>query len=81
MVVAGVVGGQVADDADPDGVGRVEQPAQGGVPTEQRVDALYAAQSARYLAVLDALRLDAASTDALRAAVERVLTATAEEAR
>ncbi len=40
VVVAGVVGGQVADHPDPHGVGRVEQPAQGRVPAEQRVDAL-----------------------------------------
>ena len=39
---------------------------------EQRVEALYATESARYLAVLDGLRLDPAGTSSLRSAVQRV---------
>ena len=46
---------------------------------EQRVETLYAAESARYLAVLDGLGLDAARTDAVRAAVQQVAAATAAE--
>ena len=40
---------------------------------EERVETLYAAESARYFAVLDGLGLDAARTDAVRSAVQRVV--------
>jgi hypothetical protein len=39
---------------------------------EERVEALYAGEQARYLAVLDALALDPDRTDILRSAVRRV---------
>jgi hypothetical protein len=39
---------------------------------ERRVDALYGAEAARYLAVLEGLRLDPAATGSLRSAVQRV---------
>ena len=46
---------------------------------EERVETLYAAESARYLAVLDTLALDAGRTTALHSAVQRVTrTVTAE---
>ena len=40
---------------------------------EERVETLYAAESVRYFAVLDGLGLDAARTDAVRSAVQRVV--------
>src|SRR3712207_5322672 len=50
---------------------------------EARVQTLYAAESARYLAVLDALALDTTRTEALRSAVQQVaaLTPAGEAAR